>query len=560
MSATSKRNKTYVAAAVLIIIIVAGVAYYFTTQAPPSVTTTTAPAYKDTLILGTTDSVESTIDPTDAYDYFGWAIIFATGSPLIEIRPNSAAGPSDIVPSLATDWSVSTDGLTWAFTLRPNVKFGDGSCCFNASTVKYSFDRGINMADPDGPFVGIGIGGVGGFINRTEAVDNSHVAFHLNFPFQGFPILIANAAIGYIVNPKYAPMEIVNYTEGNARASYPMDFGPYVLSSWTRVGGKESEMKLDANPYYWNASGGLPKTPHLIIKFYSDATALSLAIRSGEIDLAYRQLRSTDINDLKSNPAVKVWQGVGAFIQYLVFQEKIKPFDDVRVRRAIAAAVNRPTITNTVFLGQAQTLYSMIPNGMFGHQDAFKAYGDANYTYTQQQLAQLGYSATNKLVVDLWYETSGHYQSSADIATVLKSSLEASGVIQVNLHGVDWSTYRANRRAESMPLYILGWYPDFSDPDDYIFPFLDSSGGSWLHDNYANPHTDSLIAQARAASGTAREQLYGQVQQQLLTDVPMVPLFQGGNFAVSKPNVGGIVLDISYQFRYQLLYAATSTT
>ena len=93
MSATSKRNKTYIAAAVLIIIIIVGVAYYFTTQAPPSVTTT-APAYKDTLILGTTDSVESTIDPSNAYDYFGWAIIFATGSPLVEIRPNSGLDPA----------------------------------------------------------------------------------------------------------------------------------------------------------------------------------------------------------------------------------------------------------------------------------------------------------------------------------------------------------------------------------------------------------------------------------------------------------------------------------
>lgn len=567
----AKHTGTYIAAAVLIIIIIAGAGYYYFTQmvAPPSVTTAStissvtsmsmstisSPTLKDTLILGTTDSVETTLDPSNAYDYFGWAIIFATGSPLVEIRPGSAAGPSDIVPSLATDWSASADGLTWTFTLRQNVKFGDGSCCFNASTVKYSFDRGINLADPDGPFVGIGVGGVGGFINRTEVISNNQVAFHLNFPFQGFPILIANAAIGYMVNPKWAPMATVNYTEGNARASYPTDFGPYVLSSWTRVGGKESEMRLDANPYYWNATGGLPMTPHLVIKFYSDATALALAIKSGEIDIAYRQLRPTDINSMKTDSSVKVWQGVGAFIQYLVFQEKIKPFDDARVRRAIAAAVDRPTITSTVFLGLAQPLYSMIPNGMFGHQDAFKSYGDANYTYTQQLLAQMGYSATNKLVVDLWYETSGHYQSSPDIATVLKSSIEASGVISVNLHGVDWSTYGANRRAESMPMYIMGWYPDFADPDDYIYPFLDSSGGSWLHDNYANPQTDSLIAQSRAATGSAREALFGQVQGQLVSDVPMVPLFQGGNFAISKPGVGGIVLDISYQFRYQLLYA-----
>ena len=85
-------------------------------------------------------------------------------------------------------------------------------------------------------------------------------------------------------------------------------------------------------------------------------------MQSGAIDIAYRQLAPADIQSYNSNTNVKVWQGPGQFIQYLVFNEKQPPFDKVAVRQAIAAAIDRSLITNTVFLGQAVPLYSMIPN------------------------------------------------------------------------------------------------------------------------------------------------------------------------------------------------------
>lgn len=572
MSTESKpksKTSTYIAAIALIVIILAGVGYYYhtpTTTGPTTRTgattaaaTSAAPRYKDILIVGTTDSVQSTIDPSDAYDYFGINMIQNLGAPLVDFAPG---GATQFVPALATTWASSSDGLTWTLNLRQNVKFYDGSCCFNASTVKYSFDRAIGVANPDSGVVGVGYSDI---IKSVDVPSTYQVVFRLKIPFAPFLSVLTFGA-SYIVNPSLAPFKPsctgthqcnVNYTAGKARQSTPVDFGPYVLSSWTRQGGKDTEIRLDANPYYWNASG-YPKTPHIIIKFYSDATALALAMKNGEIDLAYRQIAPNDLNDFKTNSAVKVWTGTGAFIQYLVLQERIKPFDNPLVRRAIAAAVDRPTLTSTVFRGQAIPLYSMIPAGMFGHQDVFKLYGDANYTYTKQVLSQLGYSATNKLVIDLWYPT-GHYTSTAEIATVLKSSLEASGVMQVNLHVSDWPTYRGNQRAESMPAWILGWYPDYVDPDDYMYPFIHSSGSSWIHYHYNSTQTDKIVDSARATSDPAlRMQFYGQAQNQLVTDVPIVPLFQGGAFAVSKPNVSGVVLDVTQIFRFYLVYAPQS--
>ena len=198
----------------------------------------------------------------------------------------------------------------------------------------------------------------------------------------------------------------------------------------------------------------------------------------------------------------------------------------------------------------------MIPIGMLGHTDAFKTLGDANYSYTKQLLAPLGYNENNKLAFTLWYETSGHYPQSAQQALVLKSSLEASGVISVSLESRDWAAYRTARGQEIMQAYILGWYPDYIDPDDYIYPFVQSSGGSWIHQNYANPQMDQLIEWARGnTTEAARASLYGQINDLMVQDCPIIPIYQGYAYAVSRTNVQGIYLDATQTWRLWLIYA-----
>jgi peptide/nickel transport system substrate-binding protein len=347
----------------------------------------TPPAGKDTLIVGTTDSVETNIDVAEAYDFFGLNVVLNTGAGLVYINPGSGAGPNDFVPGLATSWNASADGLTWTFNLRQGVKFSDGTE-FDSSAVKYSFDRSLGLYLDDSSQAGIGYKDI---INGVNATSKYQVVFHLNIPFAPFLSLMAFQG-SFIVNPKLAPKDgAVNYVEGDARASNPNDLGPYLLSSWTRKAGKDYEMKYDANPNYWGIADGYPKTPHIVIRFYSDATALALAMKSGDVDMAFRQIASSDIKSLQTDTTVKVWQGTGSFIQYICFQEKIAPFDNPKVRQAIAAALNRQELVNTVFLGQAVPLYSMIPNGMAFHEDAYKTLGDANITFTVSVLQSLGY-------------------------------------------------------------------------------------------------------------------------------------------------------------------------
>jgi peptide/nickel transport system substrate-binding protein len=559
-------------AIIIVIIVAAGVgAYYVAVTPAPSttqgVTTTTASTtaqYRSTIVIGTTDAVQTTIDPADAYDYFGDNLINNLGAPLVDFAPGTTdTSPSALQPALATKWSVSPDGLTYTFILRSGLKYDDGTP-FNSTDVQYSFNRAMQIADPEGAIVGIGYSSIIGSITTPNA---TAVVFHLKAPFSAFLSLMTFAA-SYPINPNKVPKVtcnpcndltgIVNYTAGNPAASNPNGLGPYTLTEWTRQGTKDVEMTLTANPNYWNYPN-YPKTHTIIIKFYPDSTSLTAAIKSGDVDIAYRQFTTSDIQSLMTTSGIKVYPSQGAFIQYLVLNQHVAPLNNLFVRQGIAAAINRTNFVDTVFAGTAAPLYSQIPNGMFSHIDAFKtAYGAGpNYTLADNLLAQAGYNSTHKLVLNLYYETTGHYPQSPDQALALKSELEASGVITVNLQGVDWPTMGANRQAGNMPAFIMGWYPDFIDPYDYSYPFLQSSASSWLNDGYNSTQMDSLLNQALSASTSNAGPLYQQIQTLQAHDVPIIPLYQGGSNccgAAAKTTVGGIYLDVTLIFRYSTLF------
>jgi len=405
-------------------------------------------------------------------------------------------------------------------------------------------------------------------IDSVEVVSKYVVKFNLVQPFGPFLPLLASQACA-IVNPDYAggwktvwtPDDIVYYEEGDVRASHTMDLGPYKLTEWTRVAGKDHEMRLEANPNYWNKGAGLPKTDVVIIKFYADATALRLAIEAGDIDVAFRHITATDIEDLKDNPNVKVWQGVGAAIQYMIFQEDpvgtLPQLNDSRIRRALTACLDRQEVCNTVFLGQASPLYSILPDGMLGHTEAFAALGDANYTYAISELADLGYNETNKLEIELWYESSGHYPSSGEQAAIYKSQFEASGVISVTLKSADWPSYRMNRNDGTMHVFLYGWYPDYIDPDNYAFLYY----AVWLNHHYIDhgEHYAEMKAAYDAARASSDESerisLYAEIDDYAVLDCPVVPIWQGAAWAVTKPNIKGVYLDITQSWRMWYLYS-----
>lgn len=505
-----------------------------------------------TIVVGTTDSVESSLDMAQSYDYFGWEMIISVASGLVDIDPGSEAGAEDIIPALATSWVSSGGGKIWDFTLRENVTFRDGRE-FNATDVKYTFDRncnltGVGLYEEDGPQLNMDYGGV---IDNVTILSEFVVRFNLKIAFAPFLQLMSCAA-SYIVDRAVAPMdELVTYESAYQTSGA---LGPYLIQEWVRIGGSDDHITLIKNPNYWDSD--YPKTERIIVKMYASNTALASAMTAGEIDVAYRQLTAEQINTFKTDTTVKVWEGIGAQIQYLCFQQDTYPYNVPEVRQAIAAGINRTHITEAVFLGTFDPLYSMIPQGMAYANTAFDKW-EYNISKVVALLATAGFNNVTKLKLNLTYESSGHYPQSAEQALVYQQDWEDTGVIDVTLAALDWPSYRLARNAGTMDVFLYGWYPDFIDPDNYEFlPFA-----SWLNMGYNETYPAGGIAQAalwnegRAApNATARGWAYEALQNLQADECSVIPLWQSSTVAVTGLNVKGVVLDITVNWRHWLLY------
>jgi peptide/nickel transport system substrate-binding protein len=226
------------------------------------------------------------------------------------------------------------------------------------------------------------------------------------------------------------------------------------------------------------------------------------------------------------------------------------------VRQALAAALDRNSIAQKVFLGTVDPLYSLIPNGMWGHIDAFKdKYGEANLDLAKQLLRQAGYSESNKLKVELWYTPSHYGDTEADVAALIKEAWEKTGMVEVTVKSAEWSTYLDLTRKGQLAVTLYGWYPDYMDPDDYTFPFLHTGSNRWLGNPYSDPEMDKMLEQAQVEPDQSkRVELYKNIQIKLADDAPIVPIFQGKLYVASKDTVGGIVLDPLMLLRYYLIY------
>ena len=483
-----------------------------------------APAAAEKLVIGVTDKV-SDLDPSNAYDFFTWEVLSNVMSGLLRYAP----GTTDLEYGIATSYTVSEDGLEYTFKLRPNLYFADGTPA-TADDVVRSIKR-VMKINGDPAWL------VTDFVKDVVAVDDHTVKFILKKPVAYFPALVAVPPY-FPVHPKYKPDEIdSDQTAGG--------LGPYKIVKWER----DVELILEANPYYW---GGAPKVKRIVIKFFKTASALRLALEAGEIDVAWRTLTPTDIQDLKSKPEVKVTEVPGAYIRYIILNTKIPPFDNPLVRKALAAAVDRKGICEKVFLGTVEPLYSMIPIGMWSHKDSFlEKYGEKNLDLAKKLLKQAGYSETNKLKIELWYTPTHYGDTEVDVAQMIKQAWEETGVIEVTLKSAEWTTYLEQTRKGVLGATLYGWYPDYIDPDDYTSPWVNTS---WTGYAYSNPELLKILDEASVRTSIAeRTKLYEQAQDIWADDAAVIPLFQGKLFVVSKPEVQGIVMDPTMLFRYWLL-------
>lgn len=526
-------NRTIVLiATILVVIIAVAFIYVLYISAPPTPTPTetpTAPVYAETINLGVTDKITD-LDPSNAYDFFTWEVLTNIMEGLVKYKP----GTDQLIPGIAERWEVSSDGTTWTFYLKRNATFCDGKPVKAQDFVR-SIKRVMSIqGDPSWL--------VTEFVEDVVAVDDYTVKFVLMTPASYFLAVVATPPY-FAVHPSYPDDQIVSdATWGGA--------GPYCIKEFKR----DEYLVLEANPYY---HGDRPKTKMIVIKFYRDATALRLALENGEVDIAWRTLRPQDYVDLAKNPNFVVESIPGTFIRYIIVNTKTAPVSNVLVRRAIAAAINRSELAERVFFNTMTPLYSLVPAGMWSHVDAFKdVYGPGpNIDLARSLLTQAGYSESNKLIIELWYTPTHYGDTEADLATLLKNQLEATGLIRVELKSAEWATYVENARNARMMLSLFGWYPDYIDPDNFLTPFLLSTANKWTGSQYANPTMDQLLKDAMVkAEQTERQQLYVQAQRILAEEAPFIPLLQGNLMIVHAKNVHGVEIGPPMLLPYSTIY------
>jgi peptide/nickel transport system substrate-binding protein len=223
------------------------------------------------------------------------------------------------------------------------------------------------------------------------------------------------------------------------------------------------------------------------------------------------------------------------------------------VRQAIAYAVDRDAVTTIAFQGTHAPLYSMVPMGMWSHIDAFPT---RDLDVAKDLLTVAGYSEASPLEMDLWWTPTHYGPTEADVATVLKDNLEETGMIVVTLQNTEWATYKEYTNAGSMPVFLLGWYPDYLDPDNYTWSWGHSDAADDMGIFYANDEMDALLEAGQTAAtlrGDDRLKIYEDAQKLWVEDPPTIPLTQGALLVVAQPDVTGIVLDPNMLFHYFLL-------
>jgi peptide/nickel transport system substrate-binding protein len=499
------------------------------------------------LTIGTTDKIV-TIDPAGEYDNGSLAVV----NQVYPFLLNNSYGSPDVKPDIATAASYTAPNA-YSVTLKPGLKWANGHD-LTSSDVKFSFDRMVKINDANGP------ASLLYNLVSTEAKDPTTVVFHLKSANdQLFPQILSSAAGAIVDEQVFSPTALTpdaDIVKANAFA------GQYTLTHYE----KNSLLQYKAYPGYKGLLGA-PKTATVNAKYYSDASNLKLDVQQGNIDVAWRSLSATDIADLRKNSKVKVVDGPGGEIRYIVFNFDTQPYGAkapqadpkkaLAVRQAVADLIDRKAIADQVYKGTKSPLYSFVADGLTGATQSLKSlYGDGNggpdANKAKSTLTAAG--VTTPITLKLQYNTDHYGQSSSDEYALIKSQLEKSGLFKVNLQSTEYGQYSKDRVKDVYPAYQLGWFPDYSDADNYLTPFFLTK--NFLSNHYSNPTINDLILkQATTADKAARTKLIQQIQDLEAKDLSTVPYLQGAQVAVVGKSVQGAqdTLDPSFKFRYGAL-------
>ena len=505
-----------------------------------------------------------TLDPAEAYDTASGVVIQNVYETLVTYHGTDT---KTIYPLLATNWTVDDTGKNWTFHLRKGVKFSNGDP-FNAEAVKFSFDRVLIM---DSPQTGVSwilsqfmytYNTTTGKWNSPDGessvrvIDDYTVKFQLREAYGGFLATLA-FTVSSIVDPKVVNDHGgVKPNEDNEWMSQNMvGTGPYKLVEWKH----NSYIKLEWNPDYWGGWNG-KHVKYVIIKNIPEVATREQELLKGDADMAY--IPVNHLTDVKGKSGVTVDEGGLTYNVDMMemncrptYQNKTNPLYYKEVRQAISYAVDYDTIIKDVYMGYAIRLQGPIPKGMPGHDDNLFMYSH-NVTKAKQLMneARQKYGLPDTIELTLIYNQGNDVR--AHIAQIVKGNLADIG-ISVNVQELAWPTLLDKMDRGDYSMIIVGWAPDYNDPDDYIFPFIGSAqiGGDTYETGWHNATVDKLLMEAKyEVDQNKRAQLYKQAQEIAMEDPSFVYLAQNKHVAVYRAWLHGYFYNPVMQLDFYNLY------
>ncbi|ADU50800.1 extracellular solute-binding protein family 5 [Thermaerobacter marianensis DSM 12885] len=425
------------------------------------------------------------------------------------------------VPHLATEWSVSDDGLVWTFKLR-EATWSDGQP-FTADDVAFTFNEIV--LNPD---LGANHSSEYKAVEKVVAVDPHTVEFHLKEPFASLPSYLAyysGILPKHIFEGVKDPWSLNEFNKKN-----PVGTGPFMVAEY--VSG--SHVRLVPNPYYW---GEKPKVKAVVFRIVPDVNAQIAQLLAGEVDMLAID-DPTLLDKLQNNPNLEM-ERVLANVYYFVALNQDDPrFQDKRVRQALSYAIDKEAMIQSLLKGYGQVATGPIPPLQADYYN-----GDvARYPYdpekAKQLLAEAGWTPGPDGILQKDGKPFRIRMTAAQMrqlvpATLLVQQWWKDLGIQVDVDVLDWNSYIekaiVNRDYEA----TLAWWSTPADPDVYPYYASEAAGKGNNIPNYRNPELDDLLRRGRAAtSEEERTALYAEAQRLMADELPYLYLWWPENIVV----------------------------
>jgi peptide/nickel transport system substrate-binding protein len=491
----SVSNSRLVVILIVVLLLVGGGYYYFFRL--PVIETERA-----RLLTLNTEAEPADLDPAIAIETDSYRIIANVFDGLVKYKK----GTSEIEPCLATSWEEENPS-TFIFHLRENVFFHDGTE-FNADSVKFSFDRVLQTDGPPAYLFWV--------INSTEVLDSYTVKINLNWDFSGFPVTLASP-VASIVSPSAVEDLGDDFNEK------PVGTGPFKFDTWDYG----NELVLVTNEDYFD---GAPRLEKLVFKTIYESTGRKEAILNGEIDvLVSGRILSADLSELEAHPDLHVHKGAGLTIEFLGFNGLKPPLNDSRVKWAIAYSLDYEKIIDDALAGFGERVGVAVPRGILGYKDVPLIQRDLERA--TQLLEEAGYSNGFDITLTYNIESSERRQ----VAELIRDQLADVG-INVNIKGLDWDSAINEYLDMEHELMLNTWFPDYFDPDSYLYPQYHSWSSAPYGANIFglnNTELDNLLDEGLLTTEVEqREQIYGEALEIINEEIPCVFLYVPIEFEV----------------------------